>query len=70
MVLIFACWLFAMATFLHIFLSGQSHLLDKKMEDFLKDFPGLALAVGSIMVLTTFLMPKVVVLLIDHTFFR
>ena len=68
--LIFACWLFAMATFLYIFFSGQSHVLDKIMGDFLKDFPGLALAVASIMVLTIFLIPKVVVLLIDHTFFR
>ena len=48
---------------------SQSHVLDKKMGDFLKDFPGLALAVASIMVLTIFLIPKVVVLLIDHTFF-
>ena len=68
LLLLIACWLFAIATFLRIFLTGQSHVLDKKMGDFLKEFPGLALAVGSIMTLTTLLIPKAVILLIGHTF--
>jgi hypothetical protein len=70
-VLIFACWLFAIATFCRIFLSGQSAVLDKKLEDFAKEFPGLTFAVGAIMSLTTtFLIPKFIVSLIAHTFFR
>jgi len=69
--LILACWLFAMITFLRIFLSGQSHVLNKRTGDFLKEFPGLALAVGPIMALTTiFLIPSMIVSLIAHTFFK
>ena len=69
--LIFACWVLAIATFLRIFLSGQSHVLNKNMADFLKEFPGIALAVGPIMALTTvFLIPNLIVSFIAHTFFR
>ena len=63
-ILIIACWLFGIATFLRIFLTGQSHLLNKKSEEFFKEFPGLALATASIMALTTLLIPKILLLLV------
>ena len=59
-----ACWLFGIATFLRIFLTGQSHLLNKKSDEFFREFPGLALAMSSIMALTTLLIPKMILLLV------
>ena len=51
--LMFGCWLFAAATFANIFLSGQTHLLDKTGAEFFKHFPGLGNATAMIMVLST-----------------
>jgi hypothetical protein len=60
-ILTLACWLYGVATFLGIILTGKSHLLGKKLEEFLTDFPDLAAATASIMALTTLLIPQICV---------
>jgi hypothetical protein len=60
-ILALACWLYGVATFLRLILTGKSHLLDKKLEEFLTDFPDLAVATGSIMAITTLLIPQICV---------
>jgi len=53
LVVMAAFWLFAIATFGNIFRTGRTHLLDNRSEDFFKHFPGLLVAIGLLMVLTT-----------------
>jgi hypothetical protein len=60
LILIGACWLFALGTFANIFLTDQTHLLDKRGKEFFKHFPGLLIATGSILALTPYLASAVV----------
>jgi len=56
-----ACWLFAIATFVNIFITGRAHLLDEKGIDFFRHFPGLVLAVAMIMSIAPYLVADLVV---------
>ena len=60
LILLGACWLFGVATFANIFLTGRTHLLDKRGKGFFKHFPGLLIAAGSMMVLTSYVVAAVI----------
>jgi hypothetical protein len=61
-ILMIACWLFAIATFAQIFLTGKWRILDKRAGDGLyKEYPGLMLATACIMVLSLNVVPIVIV---------
>jgi hypothetical protein len=61
LILMLACWLFAIATFANIFLTGRTHLLDEKGANFFKHFPGLLIAIAMIMTLAPYVVAEVVV---------
>jgi hypothetical protein len=60
LLMIAACWLFAVAVFANIFWTGRIDLLNKRGEDFFNHFPGLLMAISLAMVLTTYVVAAAV----------